>query len=385
VTKISGTVYEWVKVRCLLTGRGMKQSIDHDMHCLRSFSASVVAGMLAACDGGEDASDHPEPPGIDATIIDDKEDPPPVDLPDLVGLIEGVTSTTGHRYGTRDSDGKTMDGLKVIADPEGGYLGVYHALAGNDFTSKLATSSDLMNWTFRRNIEPHSSQPTIAALPTGGFVVAIESDQHDGAGAHVLFRHYSSHADLLASRHDRQFDAPRSFSRCAEGTPDLHSVKLEPDIDHSTIEIGFHYYSDCDVDRQARGTLVNFSSWSATQAPAVDEAIIDAASAAGIELRGNIGDRDSINYGGQRFDIMEGGGSNSDFGSWRVYLYDAVAGSAVKLNPTTHRGSTAFANPTITSLMSPAGKPAIVVTLFVPSQGGAQGERGSLIYYTELP
>ncbi len=50
----------------------------------------------------------------------------------------------------------------------------------------------------------------------------------------------------------------------------------------------------------------------------------------------------------------------------------------------THGGSTAFANPTVTALTSPAGRPAIVATVFIPSEGAADGEGGELIYYREL-
>ena len=46
----------------------------------------------------------------------------------------------------------------------------------------------------------------------------------------------------------------------------------------------------------------------------------------------------------------------------------------------THGGSTAFANPTATMLRDPAGRDALMVTLFVPMEGAAPGEAGSLLY-----
>ena len=45
----------------------------------------------------------------------------------------------------------------------------------------------------------------------------------------------------------------------------------------------------------------------------------------------------------------------------------------------------AFANPTFTSLLSPSGRPALLVTLFIPLQGAGQNEAGELVYYRELP
>ncbi|HZX04078.1 hypothetical protein, partial [Kribbella sp.] len=96
---------------------------------------------------------------------------------------------------------------------------------------------------------------------------------------------------------------------------------------------------------------------------------------------GNIGDRDNTTYGGYQFGLIEGQYTKGDFGSWRTFLYDYQTGNADKTAITTDGGSTAFANPTITNLKTPDGRPAIVVTLFIPSQGAAPGESGELIYY----
>jgi hypothetical protein len=41
----------------------------------------------------------------------------------------------------------------------------------------------------------------------------------------------------------------------------------------------------------------------------------------------------------------------------------------------THGASTAFANPTATMLRDPAGRDALMVTLFLPMEGAAPGER----------
>jgi len=87
-------------------------------------------------------------------------------------MIEDVTSATAYRYGAHDDQGSTLDALKVIPSPGGGYLGVYHTLSAGVFVTKLAVSSDLLHWTHVVDLEPHASQPTIAALSDGGFLVA---------------------------------------------------------------------------------------------------------------------------------------------------------------------------------------------------------------------
>ena len=53
------------------------------------------------------------------------------------------------------------------------------------------------------------------------------------------------------------FDIPQTLSPCAEGTPNIFSVT------DNVIDIGFHFYDNCIVDRQARGTLTDFNVWQA--------------------------------------------------------------------------------------------------------------------------
>lgn len=302
--------------------------------------------------------------------------------PVLRSAIEDVTGATAYRYFVRDNEGTSLDGLKVIQNPKGGYLGVYHSLQQGVFTVKLARSANLLTWVRVANLDIDASQPTLAATPAGGFVLADEKDSGctgAGPGGTCLgFRHYPNVPALLAGAADRSFQAPRTLSKCAEGTPNIYSMRTRRSIRHSTIKIGFHYFRDCQVDRQAGGVLRDFSSWSAL----VDRranALLEASRPAG-----NIGDRDYARVPGGRFSINEIQLRRNDFTSWRVFLYDRIAGRAQQLQMKTHGSSTAFANPTFTVLRSPSGRPALVVTLFLPFQSAARGEAGELIYYREL-
>ena len=45
-------------------------------------------------------------------------------------IIEDVPGSAAYRYGTRDNLGNSMDTLKIVKSPFGGYLGVYHTYAG---------------------------------------------------------------------------------------------------------------------------------------------------------------------------------------------------------------------------------------------------------------
>jgi hypothetical protein len=194
-------------------------------------------------------------------------------------------------------------------------------------------------------------------------------------------RYYPSRDALLANQPSRSFDAPHTLAAAnhsAEGTPNIYSVRLNPDIDHSTIEIGFHYFKDSIVDRQARGMLVDFSRWTTLPQPQMDQNLAD------FGVQGNIGDRDEDSFQGSSFLISEGQLKAGDFGSWRAFLTDQVSGRTVQLNVRTHAGSQAFANPTFSVLPSPNGGQAVVATYFIPANRAAPGEAGELIFYRDV-
>ena len=295
----------------------------------------------------------------------------------LASLVEQVREATAYRYGARDDRGYSMDTLKVVPADSGTYLGVYHSLVAGTFTTMLATSRDLVTWTHARDLEANASQPTIARLPGGAFVVAFEKDAGctgtGPAGNCLGFERYPTLGALLSGAPDGAFQAPRTLSKCAEGTPNIYGAT------GAAIDVGFHYFRNCDVDRQARGTLTGFAQWSASSQPALD------APFEAFGPRGNIGDRDNVSFAGVSYNLHEVQFTKGDFGSWRTYLYDWGARHASPLAIATHGGSTAFANPSATLLTAPSGRPALLVTLFIPVQGAAKGEAGELVYYRELP
>jgi hypothetical protein len=305
--------------------------------------------------------------------------------PELVGLLEDVTAADRSRYNTRDDQGKGMDTAKVIADRSGGYLAVYHSLVAGAFHVRLASSTDLLDWTYVTTLEERASQPTIAALPGGGFLVAYEKDGSGttcgGSGSCLAFEHYQDLDALRGSRPDRSIAVNRTLSSCNEGTPNIYAATLDPDIDHSIINVGFHYFRQCDVDRQAIGTLTNFSTWK-TQV----DTNLNARFAGLGTINGNVGDRDAFFYQGRPYSLVEGQSTKNDFGSWRPYLFDRAANSLTALNLKTHAGSTAFGNPTWTELDLPDGRGrGFVATQFLFSEGAKGAEAGALLWYRRYP
>ena len=313
------------------------------------------------------------------------EDPPadnPAATSGLADIVEDVEGATGKRYSTRDDAGASMDALKIVADPRGGYLGVYHTTGPSGvLVTRVATSTDLMLWRRRALIDEHASQATIAVLVDRSVLIAEEADTNgspQGSRTWLRLRHYSDVDALLAAQPDRSVDLPHTQvpELGAEGTPDIRSVMLRPDLDRSTVELGFHYFRDGQVDRSARGILTDFRSWSASPAGDLDAAIEN------LDVSGNIGDRDTVVLNDQRMALVEAMGSVN--GSWATYLYDETHRAARRLDIRTDKRSTAFANPTVTVLRAPSGARAIVVTLFLPVSGAARGEVGELVYFREI-
>jgi len=160
----------------------------------------------------------------------------------LAGLLGDVRAATAFRYDARDSLDNRMDTAKVIANPAGGYLAVYHSSE----TCHLAASTDLMQWTHQAVIDQPATQPTIAATGDGGLLTAAEFN--DGHGGRLRVRYWPILEALLAGRPAREFLAPRTLSACNEGTPSIRQLRLDADVDASRIELGLHYHRDCQVD-----------------------------------------------------------------------------------------------------------------------------------------
>jgi hypothetical protein len=306
-------------------------------------------------------------------------------LRELIGLIGDVPAATS-RYNIRDDLGKTMDTIKVIENPAGGYLAVYHVGTGRGYEVHLATSADLVSWRHQVLLDAPASQPTIAATADGGFLLATEAGG-DGLPAWLRFTYFPDLPRLLAADAGRVFDAPHTLTprrRLAEGTPNIYRVTFEPDVDHSTIVAGFHYWRARglrrrgDVDRQAQGTLTDFQRWTTQREPNLDAAV------EAWDVAGNIGGREQFSWRGQSYTLIEGQLVKDRWESWRIYLYDPVAGAAYPVPIRTHGGSVAFANPTVTMLTAPSGVPAVLVTLYLFNPGAAAGEDGPLLYYREI-
>jgi hypothetical protein len=283
-------------------------------------------------------------------------------------------------YRLHDSAGHSMDTLKVVPDPStaGRFLGVYHWLTSNVFVVGVATSTDLRTWTYRRTVDTDASQPYLAFSPKKGPILA---DEASSSSPHLRFQYWTSVSNLLGTAAPyTTFDAPRTLSTCAEGTPDIRSVTYTKSTSTitsgSTIVVGHHYYANCQTDREALGTLTNFHTWKTAALSTVDDRLTAAGAI------GKHGDRDHFNVGGQNYQLYEGAVTTaSAMADWRNFLDDGT--TMRQVTPQTAGGSTAFANPA-TTVAAVGGVQSLIVTEYIPNSGAAAGEGGELIYWNPI-
>lgn len=307
-----------------------------------------------------------------------------VRLADLLDL----TSADSFDAGVRDDLGHSLDGLDVIDAPPGlgvpgRFIGVHHSLVGGVFAAQLATSDDLRHWTHRGTLDTHASQPSIASVPGGGFVLAVERDTPDAqyvSTSNIVVRHYASWAALAAGAFDAEANLPRTLAATAEGTPALRVLSWGGTPASSQLEITFHYLKNIQVDRQASGTLTNFdpTRWTPQVTPLVNDLFV------ALGTRGNLGDRADVPFEGRRFAVLEAQSVRGDFATWRWYLYDRERNEARLLALRGPAGSFAIGNPTVRAFTDADGVLTLLVSGFVFGEGAGPGEAGQLIALRRL-
>ena len=101
-------------------------------------------------------------------------------------------------------------------------------------------------------------------------------------------------------------------------------------------------------------------------------------------VRGHIGDRATFTYRERQFMLIEGETVPGDWASWRLFLYDSTAGTVEPLEIRTDGGSHAFSNPAV-EIVTINGQQSLLMTMYLFTEGAAEGEDGGLLYYQTLP
>ena len=173
---------------------------------------------------------------------------------ELRDLIVDVTAATAYRYKLTDDQGHHMGPTDVVWVPEARlFAGVFFAWDDRDqvFHLHVATSLDLMAWTWEVELAQMASQPAIAAMSDGGYVVAWEQEPDP---IHMVIESFATWDDLRAGTVKRRFDVPITMPACGEGTPSIESASSQ------RVDLSFHYHGGCDLDRQASGST-DWTTW----------------------------------------------------------------------------------------------------------------------------
>jgi hypothetical protein len=288
---------------------------------------------------------------------------------ELVDLIVDVEASTAHRYRVTDNLGRWLGPTKIVWIPEASTFAASYFTTSDDGHDRVqvATSTDLMNWTWRVELADQAAMPAIASSTDGGYVLAWEQEPDP---IHMVIAYFSTWEDVLAGSETKRFEIPITMPACGEGTPSIEAASSE------RVDLGFHYHGDCERDRQAGGSS-NWTSWQSTPRPALDEAL------ASLGVDGHLGDRDTVSYHGHDLMLIEGQRVLDDWSSWRTFIYDAETNVAEQIDFRTHAGSVSLANPSITEVEI-NGRAAMVVTLYIFTEGARGNEDGELIYYRYL-
>jgi hypothetical protein len=364
--------------------------------------------------------------------------------PPIFALFSNVTSSVAHAYDLKDDQGSQMACVHAYAARSpavwgGGhrYWALYQAKVGSEFQVRLASSSDLVTWAFRRTLlqnadMPYASRPgpaTPAQLRAGApqwplrdggasndgwIVVTHEQWMRPGSTlpSQLGFKLYYNESQLLAGTHFNSYVAPLSVGSASrlEGTPSLYATTLvqRGGLWMVDADVGFHFNDERGIDQVASGTLGSFGPTAVTPAltrQARADAYDDLFASRGAV--GNIGQRAPGTLLGAHLCAQEanvGAMPPTVWADWRVWLYffgaaegdvpTGASGNVTMLNVTTHGGSTAFGNPSWTVLPCPgasAGGPGgpspscLFVSYFLFGEGAAPGEAGVCAFVQQLP
>ena len=360
------------------------------------------------------------------------------DLDTLRNALEDINLLTVNqqvKYNVHSLDPVTnqpmyrMDALHVMElkkqaniNTYGRYVGVYHHKSGGplDFEIHLATSEDLMNWTFRKVLLTHADMPYIirstsdVTSEANSWIVLAHEEWQTNGSCKLAFKTYYDEDVLLSGLHSFGYTADITLSdKGLEGTPSIYSAELLLRNDRWVVDlnVGFHYNKQVSNEAGARdmvGTAIltdfgNNNSW-ATQAATnyMDHITLQGAT-------GNVGQRDFITINDNKFALQEGNIQGApydkwDFGAWRLWIYQykdetgmvPAPSDVVNINfwdtyfkpffPRTHNRSTSFGNPSIKILTNPNDTTSQVLFahFYIFGEGAATGEAGPCIFYQPI-
>lgn len=261
---------------------------------------------------------------------------------------------------------------------------MYHHLnaAAGRFETFLAQSNDLKTWTTMSMIHTAASMPDAVILPDNSVLYAEERNP-TGNRPVIAVNYYATLAGFLSnpSAPTRTITLPKTASASADGTPQFGRITYNGSITNSKIEITHHYFYLSTRDQQAIGTLTNFNRWSSSADTWTN------ATMAGLGYR-HLGDREHLKVATTTYELLEGNldepSRTNGWANWRLFLINKTSNQVQQLAPAIPGGAYSVGNPSATFLTLPDGRPALVLSYFLFSEGASATPAGPHLYIYPL-
>ena len=322
----------------------------------------------------------------------------------LTNILSSPESAAASAYDAMDNQGNYMTCVKVIdlVGQSAKYAAVYYSpyavTGGYRYKINLATSSDLIHWTFVRMLVDNADMPDIKTVSNGSWLILAHEQWINGgangpstAPCQVGFELFYDSTDLLNGTISASWVAP-SYVSTLNGTPNIYDAHLTLYNGYwaADLVIGFHYWTGSQ-DADGYATVRKFAlpqggtKWNPSAASGYNLDLTNA----GVH---DIGLRDNFSTSNGTYNVQEGnlGTPGGTWDEWRIFLYTygdtnvwpTGSGTVQQLSPQTPNGSYSFGGPRVSIVNSPSGVGnAMFVSYFIFSQGAGTGEAGNLIYY----
>jgi Ca2+-binding RTX toxin-like protein len=282
----------------------------------------------------------------------------------LESKLTKVRTPASSKSWLKDSAGKSMDGLEVQQESDGRYVGVYHAMEGDDkFALYIATSSNLLGgWTQQKKLNgTYMSQGALRRLYDGRYLLAFEANDSSPHHPNIEVRLYDNLNTLLEDRPMRTFDTPWIPDTKAQGTPNFRWIQYDGNPDTMEIELGLHFFRG-DRDYNAIGTVTGFNQWNFHENTNLNQ-LLD------VYTNGNMGDRTFMIYQGKPYTVVEAQTTPFDFLSFRLYLYDELANTLTPLSIPTPGENQGVGNVSVSAINDASGNMKLFMSMYVFGAG----------------
>jgi hypothetical protein len=343
----------------------------------------------------------------------------------IISALSDVTTSVGHSYDLKDNMGFQMACVHIEAITDASvqsavqsdtYFAFSQSMVGSEFQVRLATSKDLLNWTFRRTLVKNADMPYLSRVKGSDWLILAHEqwmNKKSTNPSRLGFKLYYNESELLQGSYFNTYIAPLTVGKSStlEGTPNFYSANITTGA-HGLLmvnaDVGFHFNDENGVDQVAQGQLLSFGPTvvnpqfvNTKRSDAYDQLFISKGAI------GNIGQRAPGMLYNTHISLQEaniGKMPPTIWADWRIWVYwfnenseglvPEGKGNVLQLEIKTHAGSTAFGNPAWHIVPCPSNngqafanmqsKECLFVSYFLFGEGAAPGEAGVAAFYKEL-